>query len=133
MGADEPTVEDTHKFQEDVDAAFKETVSRALRKLSDAEAAEKPTLDDENKTFRTRLVAAWMLTNGALAIGIQNINGWLDVGDDNISKGKITAFEESHSTKRNNYFAFILYSTFGLAFVRLVGVRALTNSTVIGG
>ncbi len=67
-------------------------------------------------------MAAWMLTNGILAVGIENINGWLNIDDENISKEMIKDFEEHHSEKRNNYFAFILYSTFLLSIVRLIGV-----------
>jgi len=114
---------DTHRIQEDVDAAFKETVTRALTKIESNDAPEKPTLDDENRTFRTRLVAFWMLTNGALVVGIENINGWLNIDDDNISKSAIKAWEEEMTTKRNNYFAVILYSTFALAVIRLIGVH----------
>jgi chitin synthase len=50
-------VEDTARVQEDLDAVFKETVTRAVTKLTVKEVAEKPTPDDQNKTFRTRLVA----------------------------------------------------------------------------
>ncbi|KAK0473386.1 glycosyltransferase family 2 protein [Armillaria novae-zelandiae] len=121
LGNDEPHVEDTTRIQEEVDAAFKETVTRALQKIKSTEGNEKPTLDDENRTFRTRLVAAWMLTNGILAVGIENINGWLNIDDENISKEMIKDFEEHHSAKRNTYFAFILYSTFLLSIVRLIG------------
>lgn len=80
-------------MQEDVDAAFKETVSRALTKVNEVEVREKPTMDDENKTFRTRLVAFWMITNGALVLFVQNINGWLDIDDPNINQEEIKKFE----------------------------------------
>ena len=33
-------------------------------------------MDDSNKTFRTRLVAFWLLTNGALTVAIENVNGY---------------------------------------------------------
>ena len=114
-GADAAIIEDTTKIQEDVDAAFKETVTRALTKVTSKEAAEKPTLDDQNKTFRTRLVAFWMLTNAALAVTIENINGLVDTSD-------VAQEEKAQSSKQNIYFAVILYSTFALAFVRFVGV-----------
>ncbi|KAF7340054.1 Chitin synthase [Mycena venus] len=120
-GADAPTVEDTTNIQEDIDAAFKTTVSRALTKKNSKEVAEKPTLDDANRTFRTRLVVVWMLTNGALALAIEDIGGWLNIDDPNISKEAIQSFETRNSDMRNSYFTFILYATFGLAFVRLVG------------
>lgn len=93
-GPEAPEVEDVTKVQEDVDAAFKETVSRALTKVNEVEVREKPTMDDENKTFRTRLVAFWMITNGALVIFVQNINGWLDIEDPNITKEQIEDFQK---------------------------------------
>ena len=68
-------VEDTMKVQEDIDAAFKETVTRAVTKVEVKEEVEKPTMDDQNKTFRTRLVAFWMLSNATLAVAIQNLDG----------------------------------------------------------
>lgn len=112
--ADAPVVEDTTKIQEDVDAAFKETVTRAITKIETKEEVEKPTMDDQNKTFRTRLVAMWMLTNATLAIAIENING---LPSDNVQADK-----DSLARKQNFYFAVILYSTFGLSAVRFIGV-----------
>ena len=97
--ADAPVVVDTTKAQEDVDAAFKETVTRAITKVHVNDAIEKPTLDDQNKTFRTRLVAMWLLTNAALSIGIAQV-----------------------PSKQNIYFSVILYSTFALSAVRFIGV-----------
>jgi chitin synthase len=113
-----PVVEDMTKIQEDVDAAFKETVTRALTKVVSKEVIEKPTLDDQNKTFRTRLVAFWMLTNATLAVAIENINGLETVAD---------AQEDADDLrqKQNMYFTVILLSTFGLAAVRFVGVCRL--------
>jgi len=112
--ADAPVVEDTHRIQEDVDAAFKETVTRAVTKIEVKEVVEKPTMDDQNKTFRTRLVAFWMLTNAGLAVAIENING-LDTPSDAVQDAA------ELRTKQNIYFAVILYSTFGLAAVRFIG------------
>lgn len=113
---DGPVVEDTTKLQEDVDAAFKETVTRAVTKVEVKEENEKPTMDDSNKTFRTRLVGVWMLSNATLAVAIANLNG-LSSGDEAADAKKLQA-------KQQIYFAVILYSTFGLALVRFVGVRA---------
>jgi chitin synthase len=117
--ADAPVVNDTHKMQEDVDAAFKETVTRAVTKISVKEVPEKPTMDDENKTFRTRLVACWMLSNAGLAIAIENLNGLPNVND-------AEADQEHLRDKQNFYFAVILYSTFFLAAVRFIGVSPYT-------
>jgi chitin synthase len=112
--ADAPVVDDTHKVQEDVDAAFKETVTRAVTKISVKEVPEKPTMDDENKTFRTRLVAFWMLSNAGLAIAIENLNGLPNI------KNAQADFDHLRD-KQNFYFGVILYSTFGLAAVRFAG------------
>ncbi|GBE80048.1 Chitin synthase 1 [Sparassis crispa] len=111
--ADAPVVEDTLRNKEDLDAHFKETVTRAVTKLDIKEAVEKPTLDDQNKTFRTRLVACWMLSNAGLSVAISNLNG--------LPTGNETLDNEHLRTKQNIYFAIILYSTFGLAMTRFVG------------
>ncbi|KAG5639022.1 hypothetical protein H0H81_007930 [Sphagnurus paluster] len=131
-GADAPVVVDTAKPQEDVDAAFKETVTRAITKVETKEVIEKPTMDDQNKTFRTRLVAMWMLTNATLAIAIENLNG--------LSTGNAAEDQAHLQRKQNMYFAVILYSTFGLAAVRFTGIlpeklsrplRARTSRTLL--
>ncbi|KAI0268233.1 chitin synthase [Gloeopeniophorella convolvens] len=107
-------VQDTERVQEDLDAVFKETVTRAVTKIEVNEVPEKPSMDDENKTFRTRLVACWMISNAALAVAIENINGLPNDNDPNA--------DEAHlRTKQNDYFAFILYSTFALSAVRFAG------------
>lgn len=110
-------VEDVTRQQEDLDEHFKETVKRAVTKLVVKEEIEKPTMDDQNKTFRTRLVAFWMLSNAALAISIENLNGLPNVND-------AKADADSLAQKQNTYFAIILYSTFGLAMVRFIGVSS---------
>lgn len=113
--SDQAVVDDTTREQGDLDAQFKETVQRAVTKLVVKEVVEKPTLDDQNKTFRTRLVSVWMLSNAVLAVSIQNINGLESVSD-------AEADEEALRSKQNFYFAVILYSTFVLSMVRFIGV-----------
>jgi len=112
--ADAAVVEDTTRVQADLDEHFKETVQRAVTKLVVKEEIEKPTLDDQNKTFRTRLVSFWMFSNAALALGIENINGIPPTTN-------VTAFEAELQRRQNMYFAVILYSTFALAMIRFVG------------
>ncbi|TFK32302.1 chitin synthase [Crucibulum laeve] len=121
LGSDAPIVEDTTKTQEDVDLYFQETVTRALEKIDTNEVLEKPTMDDDNKTFRTRLVASWLLSNALLAIGVENIGGWLNINDPNISKEKIQAWTSNMVTRRNLYFEFLLFAFFALAFTRFIG------------
>ena len=107
----EAVVEDTTQVQADVDAAFKETVTRAITKIETKDVPEKPTMDDENKTFRTRLVAMWILSNATLAITIENINGLPTTSD-----------QQRSSKKQDFYFATILYSTVALLVIRFLGV-----------
>ena len=114
--AEAPVVEDTARVQEEIDANFKETVTRAITKVEVKEEIEKPTMDDENKTFRTRLVAFWMLSNAALAITIQFLNG--------LTSGDEATDDATLRKKQNTYFAVILYSTFGLSLVKFCGVSA---------
>jgi chitin synthase len=116
---DQAVIEDTARTREDLDHVFKDTVTRALTKVETVEEVEKPTMDDQNKTFRTRLVSFWMLSNAALAIAIENINGLVNTSDgDALEKA-----EKVLKTRQSQYFSVILWSTFLLAFVRFVGVR----------
>jgi chitin synthase len=110
-GTDTAVVEDQAHVQADVDSNFRDTVTRAMTKIENKDVPEKPTMDDENKTFRTRLVAMWMLSNAGLAVAIENINGI-----------ETSNSETALRQKQNIYFAVILYSTFGLAAVRFIGV-----------
>lgn len=106
-------VEDTERNKEDLDATFKETVTRAVTKVEVKEVVEKPTMDDQNKTFRTRLVAFWMLSNAILAVSVETLNG---LPSDNEAEN-----EAELRKKQNVYFSIILYSTFALALVRFAG------------
>ncbi|KAL0576501.1 Chitin synthase, class 7 [Marasmius crinis-equi] len=107
-------VEDTTKPQEDVDEAFKQTVTRAVQPLVVEEEVEKPTMDDQNRTFRTRLVAFWMFSNAVLAIGIMSIGG---LG----LSGSAEDGAKSRANKQSHYFNVILFSTLGLSVVKFCG------------
>jgi chitin synthase len=54
-----------------------------------------------------------MLSNAGLAIAIENING--------LPTNNETLDEANLRHKQNTYFAFILYSTFGLSAFRFMG------------
>lgn len=111
--AEAAVVEEATRNKEDLDAHFKETVTRAVTKLEVKETVEKPTMDDDNKTFRTRLVAFWMLTNAALAVGIEYLDG---------PEGGTVENDPTLSSRQNVYFEVLLYSTFALSLVRFIGV-----------
>lgn len=63
-------VEEPDKPQADIDSAFEVTVKRALSPYVEPVSKEVKSLDDSYKSFRTRLVAAWIFSNGLLAVAI---------------------------------------------------------------
>lgn len=96
----EKIVETQERVQEDIDYSFKATVLRAVEPFQEEEEIEKPSMDDRNKTFRTRFICVWLFMNGALALAVTRL------GD----------------SARSRYFQAILWITFGLALVRLLGL-----------
>ncbi|ODN78774.1 hypothetical protein L202_04333 [Cryptococcus amylolentus CBS 6039] len=138
-----PVVEDTQRSQEELDESFKEVVQRAVKPFKVDEEVEKPSADDENRTFRTRLVGIWLLSNAALAISIQTLNGIDNTqssveaclpDDYNPNNGSIvvsmngTCIENALKLddaelqdKQQIYFRILLWVTFGLSMVRFIG------------
>ncbi|WVQ74921.1 hypothetical protein IAR50_004529 [Cryptococcus sp. DSM 104548] len=136
-------VEDTQRSQEELDESFKEVVKRAVAPFKADEEAEKPSMDDENRTFRTRLVGIWLLSNAALAISIQTLNGIDNTqsqveaclpSDFNPNNGSVvvsingTCIENALKLddaelqdKQQVYFRILLWATFGLSMVRFIG------------
>jgi len=84
----------------------------------------------QNKTFRTRFLVFWVLSNAGLAISIQNINGPNSDPADQVHihykpRDKTYADIFLQTKKSNTYFAVILWSTFGLSMLRFIGVCSL--------
>ena len=48
-------------------------VLRAVAQFAEVEENEAPSDDDQNKTFRTRLVVTWLTINAALCIAISRL------------------------------------------------------------
>jgi len=92
-------VEIEEQTQASIDERFKQTVMRAVSPFTNDEAPDPPTIDDANRTFRTRLVVIWLATNAGLCIAI----------------GRLPAVH------RTLYFQILLWITFGLSFARLTG------------
>lgn len=70
-GNETGVIEEIEKTDEDLDSVFREVVQRAMKPgeaAVEVHSARDP--DDQNRTFRTRLVSLWLLTNGALVIAI---------------------------------------------------------------
>ena len=63
-------IEEPDKPQADIDSAFEKTVKRALEPYVEPKNEEKKTLEDSYKSFRTKLVTAWIFSNALLAVGI---------------------------------------------------------------
>ncbi|KAI4139693.1 MAG: hypothetical protein L6R39_006164 [Caloplaca ligustica] len=63
-------IEEPDKPQADIDSQFEATVKRALAEYKEPEVTEKKTLEDSYKSFRTRLVSAWIFSNWLLAVAI---------------------------------------------------------------
>jgi chitin synthase len=143
----------------ELDESFQQTVSRAVAPFKSDEAPEKPNMDvggcavsalavsdgqDQNRTFRTRLVSFWLISNAALAISIQTLSG-MDTTKDlvkaclpddyNPMEGKIVVpingtciehaihFDDDRlHDRQQEYFKYLLWATFGLSAVRFLGV-----------
>lgn len=63
-------IEEPDKPQADIDQQFEATVKRALSAYKEPKAVETKTLEDSYKSFRTRLVSAWIFSNWLLAVAI---------------------------------------------------------------
>ena len=63
-------IEEPDKPQADIDSQFEATVKRALSPYYEPKVIEKKTLEDSYKSFRTRLVTAWIFSNWLLSVAI---------------------------------------------------------------
>lgn len=63
-------IEEIDKPQADIDSQFEATVKRALTPYVAPVEHEEKSLDDSYRSFRTRLVTFWILSNGLLAVCI---------------------------------------------------------------
>lgn len=100
--------------QAELDGRFKDVVARAMAPHSTQSENAPPTMEDGNRTFRTRLVALWLLSNAFLVALIMNLYDY---------QPQQTLDEEVQQGRDNQqiYFKVILWSTFGMAFIRFLG------------
>lgn len=67
-------IEEPDKPQADIDSQFEVTVKRALKPYVAPVEDESKTLEDSYKSFRTKLVTAWIMSNALLSVLITNSN-----------------------------------------------------------
>jgi chitin synthase len=143
----------------ELDESFQETVKRAVTPFKEDTTPEKRDMDvsqlymtctlqaenqDQNRTFRTRLVIAWLLSNAGLAIVISSINGLdqtkdlveacLPDGDAQMAEMNRTCITNALNldsrevqSKQQEYFKYLLWATFGLSAIRFIGVSCLCH------
>jgi len=104
-------IEEADKPQADIDQAFEVTVKRALEPFVAPVEDESKTLDDSYKSFRTRLVTSWIFMNAGLAVVITSDNF------DSFGFSKT----DGATQRTASYFAFLLWVTASLSFIRFVG------------
>jgi len=104
-----PVIEEPDKPQADIDSQFEATVKRALTPYVEPKTEEKKTLDDSYKSFRTKLITAWIFSNALLAVAITS---------DNFDK---FGFTSGASQRTARFFQALLWATAVLSFVRFLG------------
>ncbi|KAK4699699.1 chitin synthase, partial [Phenoliferia sp. Uapishka_3] len=119
----EATVEVQEKVQEDIDSTFKATVIRAIAPFDEQEEVEAPSMDDANKTFRTRFILApnechlrCVRSTGIARFQHRTFNHIPPI------YYKALAITRLGSKVQTRYFQTILWITFGLAVVRMSGL-----------
>lgn len=102
-------IEEVDLSQQEVDAQFEVVVKRALTPYIAPKEETKKTLEDSYKSFRTRLVTAWIFSNALLAVAITS---------DSVDKFGFT----SHANSRTaNFFRALLWATAVLSLIRFLG------------
>ncbi|BFZ65325.1 Chitin synthase, class 3 [Saitoella coloradoensis] len=103
-------VEEAAKPQEDIDAQFFKTVKAALMPLPKVVDDEKPSPEDKDKAFRTRLVASWVSSN-LLLIAILTFSNF----------DKLFGTISYAADRTQTYFKFLLIATAVLSLIRFLG------------
>lgn len=131
----EATAETNVMKQKDIDGAFQETVKRTVAtKVKEKSAPEKPSQDDENRKFRSRLVLFWLLCNMIVVVIVQSADGleptvptvdlegnddYDDIRDQFIEDSR--GYEKWLTKKQSMFFKTILWTTFGITAFKFIG------------
>ncbi|EOR03651.1 hypothetical protein E3P92_02229 [Wallemia ichthyophaga] len=126
----EATAETNVMKQKDIDGAFQETVKRTVAtKIKEKSEPEKPSSDDENKAFRSRLVLFWLLCNMIVVIVVQSADGLSptvpqlsasDAEREQFIKDS-RGYSQWLTHKQSMFFKVILWTTFGITAFKFVG------------
>ncbi|CAL8577576.1 Chitin synthase, class 3 [Xanthoria parietina] len=105
-------IEEPDKPQADIDQQFETTVKRALAPYKEPVVHEKKTLEDSYKSFRTRLVSAWIFSNWLLAVAITQ---------DSFDRFTPHSQGSTSVSRTAHFFQALLWATAGLSIVRFIG------------
>ena len=80
-------IEEPDKPQADIDQQFEVTVKRALTPYVEPKVVETKSLEDSYKSFRTKLVTAWIFSNAILSLAItsDSFNTFNNIEPDHVS------------------------------------------------
>ncbi|RKP12656.1 chitin synthase [Piptocephalis cylindrospora] len=97
---------------------------------------EKTAIEDQQKQFRTNVVLAWILCNGALAAAISSTHLASYFSREQATfeekDGKLVISNPAEFFVSNGFFAFILYSVAVLAAIRFIGAMTYLLFAVFG-
>ena len=111
------TIEEVDKPQADVDSQFESTVKRALAPYVPPKEDTNKTLEDSYKSFRTRLVVAWIFSNALLVVAITS---------DSAQK---FGFTSSGTGRTSHFFYALLITTAALSLIRFAGALVFLTKT----
>ncbi|MCJ1320746.1 Chitin synthase, class 2 [Xylographa vitiligo] len=102
-------IEEPDKPQADIDSTFEVTVKRALAPYHEPKVVEHKSLEDSYKSFRTRLVTAWIFSNALLAVGISS------------ESFNTFALNSDATSRTSRFFQALLWTTALLSVIRFSG------------
>lgn len=108
-GSTDAVIEEVDRPQAVIDQQFQAVVKRALTPYKPVVEKDKPSADDENKSFRTNLIILWIFTNTALVLGITS------------SKADEIGVKAPVDKRTSYFFSFLLWSNAILALFRFSG------------
>ncbi|CAA7263632.1 unnamed protein product [Cyclocybe aegerita] len=91
------------------------------RDHEDVNAQRKEAVEDSYKSFRTRMVALWLLSNAILAMAVENLGGWANLNNPLITEEQIQLSRTRQAAGRRSYLARLGQLGYWLILLRFVG------------